>query len=375
MTKRQAKKSWVSFKPSFAGDPSTRLQEADLLSSAIMAGPLFTLEEPTNLLDHIDETKVEGNAIARLGEYLRCIRASMRTWVRKVENIAECLEPQLPAKDDEVKAVALAIAERLEHLPFEEDGDAEALSLTIAKHLRRATDEGVNNFEQLINAAQHVAKVAFPRWTFRLSLALRRLLDAVPQTWSTACGIGKKLAWGCSNPGQIETELRLLLEEIELGIRSVDLDSPDSFVQSVRDASTAPRNAALSHWWEEVDRQLDDFIVQFRNIAVPPTTDQVSEAASDGRSDEVARPDPSLDDDGAFLSVADLAKRYGIPKDALRKRLDRFRKTNHDCYKEVADGERKPREPRYLYQLGAVRHIVQEMASGETSGKRPAKKN
>lgn len=73
----------------------------------------------------------------------------------------------------------------------------------------------------------------------------------------------------------------------------------------------------------------------------------------------------------AWLSHIDLANQFKLASESLRKRLDRWREKHAagDDWKEVP--ERKPREPRYLYRLGAVSPIISEMAaaaSGETSG-------
>ena len=63
-----------------------------------------------------------------------------------------------------------------------------------------------------------------------------------------------------------------------------------------------------------------------------------------------------------------LAEAFNVGKDALRKRLDRFREHKLDGWKENDD--RRPREPKYLYQLGAVKTIVEELRA---SSQRPAK--
>jgi hypothetical protein len=76
-------------------------------------------------------------------------------------------------------------------------------------------------------------------------------------------------------------------------------------------------------------------------------------------------------DQNAMLSAGDLASRFGVDPEAVRKRLDRWRKGTHDGWSEVTD--RKPREPKYLFRFSAVSAILKEMASGETSSERPAK--
>lgn len=69
-----------------------------------------------------------------------------------------------------------------------------------------------------------------------------------------------------------------------------------------------------------------------------------------------------------MLCCADLAKRFGVPADNLRQRLKRWMKTHDDGWKEVND--RRPREPKYLYKVSAVMHIIEEL---QASGERPAK--
>ncbi len=64
-------------------------------------------------------------------------------------------------------------------------------------------------------------------------------------------------------------------------------------------------------------------------------------------------------DDDSHLSPAKLAEVFCIPPEALRLRLNRWRETNHEGWIENPD--RKPREPKYLYRVGAVRHIIDEL--------------
>jgi len=63
--------------------------------------------------------------------------------------------------------------------------------------------------------------------------------------------------------------------------------------------------------------------------------------------------------DEALLSPAELANHFIIPKNLrnlFRKRLERLRRRDSDCFTEVADP--KPREARFLYRLSVVRPIV-----------------
>lgn len=74
-------------------------------------------------------------------------------------------------------------------------------------------------------------------------------------------------------------------------------------------------------------------------------------------------------DDNAWYTYDHLAEVLGVGGDALRKRLDRYRRSNLDGWKENED--RRPREPKYLYQLKRVRPIIDDLL--RASSERPAK--
>jgi transposase-like protein len=63
-----------------------------------------------------------------------------------------------------------------------------------------------------------------------------------------------------------------------------------------------------------------------------------------------------------------LAEAFSVGKDALRKRLDRYREHTLNGWKVNED--RRPREAKYLYQLRAVKTLVEELRA---SSRRPAK--
>lgn len=72
------------------------------------------------------------------------------------------------------------------------------------------------------------------------------------------------------------------------------------------------------------------------------------------------------DDPENLISPSKLADRLGIPSDdrkvreALRKRLEAWRNANRDGgWIEVAD--RKPRQPGYLYPVGKVWPVIEDM--------------
>jgi transcription initiation factor IIE alpha subunit len=94
---------------------------------------------------------------------------------------------------------------------------------------------------------------------------------------------------------------------------------------------------------------------------------QVSNLASAPHSSSSSSSSPVLDEMG-WYSHDRLAEAFDVGKDALRKRLDRFRKHKLDGWKERDD--RRPREAKYLYQLRAVTAIIDELCA---SSQRPAK--
>ncbi len=77
--------------------------------------------------------------------------------------------------------------------------------------------------------------------------------------------------------------------------------------------------------------------------------------AGDDRASDVA--------DDAMMSLPDLARLFRLndlkKNESLRKRLGRFRRTNLSTadWRELTDAG--PREPKYLYRVGAVRSIIQ----------------
>lgn len=73
-------------------------------------------------------------------------------------------------------------------------------------------------------------------------------------------------------------------------------------------------------------------------------------------------------DEQAWYTHDRLAENFNVGKDALRKRLDRYRERTVNGWKVNED--RRPREPRYLYQLRAVKTIVEELRA---SSQRPAR--
>jgi hypothetical protein len=69
-----------------------------------------------------------------------------------------------------------------------------------------------------------------------------------------------------------------------------------------------------------------------------------------------------------FLTSTQLAKKHRVNAEALRKRLERWKRTHPDDWQEVAN--RRSKEAQYLFRESAVLPIIKKL---KASGKRPAK--
>ena len=68
----------------------------------------------------------------------------------------------------------------------------------------------------------------------------------------------------------------------------------------------------------------------------------------------------NMDMDG-YLSPRDIAKRFSVPYDALRQRLQHWRLNNRDGW--IENFERSPRQAKYVYQPRSVWPIIQALLS------------
>jgi hypothetical protein len=74
----------------------------------------------------------------------------------------------------------------------------------------------------------------------------------------------------------------------------------------------------------------------------------------------------------AMISSADLALKYHVDPEALRKRLGRWRRSRDDGYVEVSN--LRPQEPKFLYDEEAVMPVIEDLKASGTSATRPAEK-
>lgn len=124
-------------------------------------------------------------------------------------------------------------------------------------------------------------------------------------------------------------------------------------------------------------------IAEHLDPSKPETSDKATERVEAEPAAKVGEPEtdgalapkpiePVSDD--AMLSPAKMAEIFGLLANALRMRLNRFRKHHLDGWTEVT--ERRSRESKYLYRYGAVKHIIENMrATTQTTSERPAKQN
>lgn len=74
-------------------------------------------------------------------------------------------------------------------------------------------------------------------------------------------------------------------------------------------------------------------------------------------------------DDAAMLDARTLAERFGVDQEQLRKRLERQRGN----VQHTEDSNARSRDPKYLYQVGSVRPIIDSIKSKQQRPtKRPA---
>ncbi len=116
-----------------------------------------------------------------------------------------------------------------------------------------------------------------------------------------------------------------------------------------------------------------DFVARLHSdwIDVVPT----GQADTQGAGPTPATNPPAKSPYG-YLSPAELAEQHGLDSEALRKRLERWRRKHMDGW--IENTERKPTEAQFLYAPSVVESVIQQAkkasgkTSGKTSGKRPA---
>jgi hypothetical protein len=123
------------------------------------------------------------------------------------------------------------------------------------------------------------------------------------------------------------------------------------------------------------DRPLTDRTIQiitaYRRGEKWQEVSNLSDGSGDaciGEASSSSIPSNVMLDEQAFYTHDRLAQIFNVGKDSLRKRLDRHRKHTVSGWKVNED--RRPREAKYLYQLRAVKTIVEELRA---SSQRPAK--
>jgi hypothetical protein len=146
----------------------------------------------------------------------------------------------------------------------------------------------------------------------------------------------------------------------------------DEFALHMRRRAEHEGGPVDCHSWGE---QLDYWIGRCAGAGVngsgkaTPKAAALRKVATAGGRKAPAVPRATVSDD-AKMSVAELSKAFGVPAEALRKRLERLRRRDFTCFAEVPNPARK--QPTFLYHVGKVRAVIEALnASVKASAKRP----
>jgi DNA-directed RNA polymerase subunit RPC12/RpoP len=174
------------------------------------------------------------------------------------------------------------------------------------------------------------------------------------------------------DPNQMRSVLDMFTQEGVL--RSVEMiECPYCQMAALRSEYQEALDEDDEYRCTSCDRPLTDRTVQIITAYRRGEKWQEASNPSDGSGDAGLRDASAssasivtLDEQGWYTHVR-LAESFSVGKEALRKRLDRYREHKLDGWKKQDD--RRPREPKYLYRLQDVKGVIQELASSE----RPAK--
>lgn len=177
-----------------------------------------------------------------------------------------------------------------------------------------------------------------------------------------------------ADPNQIRSALQMLAQH---GVLSRDemIECPYCQMAALRSEYREALDEDGEYRCTSCDRPLTDKTVQMITTYRCGKKWQKASHPGGRRDDAGVRqatassvPSNAASDDYGWYTHDRLAEIFNVGKDALRKRLERYRSRNMNGWKENED--RRPREPRYLYQLRAVKAIVEELRA---SSQRPAK--
>lgn len=140
-----------------------------------------------------------------------------------------------------------------------------------------------------------------------------------------------------------------------------------------------PPGYTLRPWFAQLVSDAEKVCQYAGMLRVFPDAFEKGQAAFDGLADGArylrnlrnlaAVPEPSdvkpakQEPVATWLSSSDLARRHGLveKRDALDKRLNRWRFENGNGWLEIPDSDRRPREPKFLYDPTAVAEIIDAM--------------
>jgi len=226
----------------------------------------------------------------------------------------------------------------------------------MAGHVRQAYREAERARQRLIGSdvGASVTASLLPD-AESLAAAVDRDVD---QVLPVVRGIHTALSGLPGNPLHWETELAKVLRDLQREVKVdrslLDLDAryadPDRFQED-----TDEFKRSVSERLRVLVAKIDDL----RSVAIRKG-EGAATAPGDQSPDEwwpgIARK--------AWLSAPDMAEKTGLPYNALRKRLKRWRKNRNDGWRDAPAGNRV-NEASCLYLFGAVRPVCIALAMGK----------
>jgi hypothetical protein len=151
---------------------------------------------------------------------------------------------------------------------------------------------------------------------------------------------------------------------------------PHDWPNSLRDRALAAKTFLEEihrHDQSECEDYLSRIVLMLRGLKpnqLPGATAkqrQIKKRPNGHQESSPVTPKPAVEegDDEIAYPPKKLAEMYHVPAEALRKRLERRRSKDDGCYVEVEAPTRQ--EARYLYRLGRVRHIIEDLKKSSNS--------
>jgi len=173
------------------------------------------------------------------------------------------------------------------------------------------------------------------------------------------------------DPNQMRSALEMFAQEGVL-LRVEMIECPYCQMVALRSEYQEALEEEDEYRCTSCDRPLPDKTIQIITVyRSGEKWPKVLDAGGPGNADagliETSHPEV-VPDQEALYPYQRLAEIFNVDKEALRKRLERFREGSLEGW--IANTERHSREAKHFYRLGAVRAIIEDLRA---SSQRPAK--